>query len=188
MTGFRLTLILLALGVPAGATAAQGVPAESAQPASFAAAAAQDSAQRPDERLLAVGDTVRVFGTGREPLRAVLRAVDSTSLSVEPLGTDQRTSIPRAQITRIETLRGHPRRGIRAVLGGAVIGGVAGALAGDVGARVKGEHGELVGIAQIAGGVLGAVLGTSVGLYAAFTRRDRWIAVDPNTLALQETP
>jgi hypothetical protein len=164
MNGFRLTLALLALGAPAVRSAAQ------------------------DRPVVAIGDTVRLFGAARQPLQGVLRSVDSTSITVEPLDTGTRASMPRALIIRIETLRGHPRRGIRPVLEGAMIGGIVGGLAGSVVARVQGNHGELAGVAIIGGGAVGAIVGTSVGLHAAFTRSDRWIPVGLRTLSLLETP
>jgi len=136
------------------------------------------SAQRMASAFVRAGDRVRVttyqMASSGERQVGVLQRVLRDSVTVD-WASGVRETLPLHRVSRLEVSDG---RGsfiglgmVAGFLGGAVVGGVAGAASSDAGDSYR-------GLAVAASSVVGALVGTvSGGLVGAVGRRERWTRV-----------
>ena len=145
------------------------------------------SVARSQDATLAVGARARVQ-TASHPKWSYGRVVsyDTSRLLLDPCTACEGSSIPRADIRRLQVSAG--RTGRSYALEGAVVGIITGVVLMHAVAQRSREPSGLAAEgpcgntlcaiyqAEIAGGLFGGLLGTAAG---AFVRRERWETINP---------
>lgn len=143
------------------------------------------SAEAADERVVTIGDRVRVTApsVSRKRIEGTLAAADRETLTVVSGDDGTRVGVPRSRISKLEVTRGRTSRwGI-----GVVIGAGAGVLPGVVASNPPSSADRF----QVDGGavaVCGAIGAASGALVGAALRTDRWTTVPGSTMTLSIGP
>lgn len=146
-------------------------------------AAAQAQIARP-LLSLRVGDTVRVWTSNPAEQVGVVTTLERDTLGLRR-GDGRALTIPLASLSHLDVQRGR-RTSAVAVIGGILLGGAAGALAGSFGGAalecLRGCDGEFGGLAGfVIGGAVGTIVGAgSGGIIAGRKFRSRkWEQLHP---------
>ncbi len=154
-----------------------------ATPAQSAPAAAGGRATVPAARVVAVGDTVRLFTAERDPIRGILSHADSAGMMVTPETGGDPAYIGLNTITHAEVRQGARLRGA-AAFGKSVLVGLglaAGVTALALAGRTGHEDGLLFALTAFVD-CTAILASTLIGAIVATTEVDIWIPFDVTTL------